>query len=194
MKQTVEPMALCLRDGFHKYIAIKMGSGDISNTVEFVESSWKDIASGAPLNYYFLDQDFERLFKNERKVSQVFLIFALLTIFIACLGLFGLSSFAAVQRTKEIGIRKAMGSTVSSILFLFVKDNLKFILISLILAIPVSYFMMDKWLEGFAYKTAIGLDVVVAVISVVFFIAITTVSFHAVKAANTNPVDSLRHE
>ncbi|MFC2126736.1 ABC transporter permease, partial [Bacteroidota bacterium] len=194
LRQEVEPMALCLRDGFHKYFVIRMGSGNISHTVNFVEEKWEEVAQNEPLNYYFLDQDFDRLFKNERKVSQVFLIFAILTILIACLGLFGLSSYAAVQRTKEIGIRKAMGSTVPGIMFLFIKDNLKFIVISLIFSLPLGYFMMNKWLEGFAYRISVGWDVIIAVIFIVIFIAIGTVSFHAIIAANTNPVDSLRHE
>jgi len=194
LKNEVEPMSLCLRDGFHKYFAIRMGDGDISSTIDYITSEWKKLAPNEPFSYYFLDQDFGRLYNNEKKVSQVFLIFALLTIVIACLGLFGLSSFAAVQRTKEIGIRKAMGSTVSGIMYLFIKDNLRFIFISLVLAIPCSLYLMNKWLEGFAYKTAIGIDVVVVAISIVLVIAISTVSFHAIKAANTNPVNSLRHE
>jgi putative ABC transport system permease protein len=194
MKQEVEPMALCMRKGFHKYFVIRMGNGDIKNTVDFVGSKWKVAAPNEPFNYYFLDRDFERLFKNEKKVSQVFLIFAVLTITIACLGLFGLSSYSAVQRTKEIGIRKAMGSTISEILYLFIKDNMKFILISLLFALPFGLVMMNKWLEGFAYRISIGWEVILLVILVVILVAVSTVIFHALKAANTNPVESLRHE
>ena len=194
LKQHVEPMALCMREGFHQYLVVKMGDGNVNSTIRFIETEWKKFTQNQPFNYYFLSHDFDNLYKNERKISQIILIFAIFTVIISCLGLFGLSSYAAIQRTKEIGIRKVMGSSVIQILILFVRDNLKLIFISLLIALPLGYFAMDKWLSGFAYRIQGVSDLLIISALTVIMVAILTVIFHAIRAANTNPVDSLRYE
>lgn len=147
-----------------------------------------------PFVYSFLDDDFDSLYRQEKQRGKVFLVFSVLAIFIACLGLFGLASFTAEQRTKEIGIRKVLGASVESIVRLLSKDFLKLVLLGNLLAWPMAYFMMQKWLGNFAYRVPINLDIFFIAGILALFIALATVSFQAVKAALANPADSIRTE
>lgn len=159
-----------------------------------VETIWKKYAPQAPFEYSFLDENFEALFRAEQRMSKIILIFTCLAILIACLGLFGLASFTAEQRSKEISIRKVMGATVTQVMMLLSKDFTKLVVISFIIAIPVTWYGMNQWLQGFAYR--INFDAMVVLISGVLAIAIAifTISFQSLKAAMGNPVDSLRSE
>lgn len=150
--------------------------------------------AGQPFLYSFLDEDFNRLYKSEQRTGSIFTSFALLAIFIACLGVFGLVTYAAEQRTKEIGVRKVLGASVSTIVGLLSKDFIKLVAISIVIATPIAWFMMHQWLQGFAYRVGISWWIFAVSAFAALFITMATVSFRAVKAALLNPVTSLRTE
>jgi putative ABC transport system permease protein len=147
-----------------------------------------------PFSYYFLDEFFDRQYRSEDRFGKLFLNFAVLAIFISCLGLLGLASYSTMQRTKEIGIRKVMGASVSNIINLLSKDFLKLVFVSFFIAAPVAWFFMHQWLKDFAYRTDISWWIFVIAGTTALLIALFTVSFQAIKAAVANPVKSLRTE
>jgi putative ABC transport system permease protein len=159
-----------------------------------IEKLWKEFAPGVPFEYSFLDQDFDALFRAEMRMRDLFTVFSSLAIFIACLGLFALAAFLTEQRTKEIGIRKAMGASVSGLVFTLSKEFLILVGISFVLAVAPAWYFMRQWLADFAYR--IELDVAVFLLSglMAFVVASLTIGFQALKAAKTNPVNSLRYE
>ena len=146
------------------------------------------------LEYSFIDKKLQEQYKSEERFAKFFLYFSVLSLLIACLGLFGLTAYATQQRTKEIGIRKVLGASVKGIVTLISKDFLKLVLIASVIAFPLSWWVMNKWLNDFAYRIHIGWWVFVVAGCVVLFIALLTVSFQAIKAAVANPVKSLRTE
>ncbi len=150
--------------------------------------------SGNIFDYYFLDEKFNQQYANDVLFEKVFSIFAGFAIFIACLGLFGLSLFATSQRTKEVGVRKVLGASVSNIVLLLSKDFIKFVLIAFIIASPVAWFVMHNWLNDFAYRINISAWIFIAAGLLSVVIALATISFQAIKAAIANPVKSLRTE
>lgn len=152
------------------------------------------MASAYPLEYRFLDQQFDELYKNDLRQQTILTVFAGLAIFVACLGLFGLASFTATKRVKEIGVRKVLGSSIQGIVILLSRDLLKPVLIATCIAIPVGYYVMDKWLQNFAYKTALSWWIFALAALIIFAIAVVTVSVQSIKAAIANPVKSLRSE
>ncbi len=147
-----------------------------------------------PFSYRFLDEAFDQMYRAEQRTGKIALIFSVLAIVIACLGLFGLATFMAEQRTKEIGIRKVLGATVNNVLTLLSKDFLKLVLIAFVVAAPVAWWGMNKWLQDFTYRTQISWWVFLLAGAAALVIALFTVSFQAIKAAITNPVKSLRTE
>ena len=147
-----------------------------------------------PFNYQFFDDIFDRAYRAEQKIGTLFSVFAMLAILIACLGLFGLASFTAEQRTKEIGIRKILGASVSHIAFLLSREFTKWVVIANIVAWPIAYYVMTQWLQNFAYKVNLGLFTFLVAGASALFIALLTVSFQTIRAATANPVDSLRYE
>jgi len=175
-------------------ISVKLRPGDIGGTLRSIQSIWHDLEPAYPFSYVFLDESFDRLYRSEQRMGQIFISFTLMAIFISCLGLFGLASFTADQRTKEIGIRKVLGASVSHVILLLSRDFTKWVILANVVAWPAAFFIMNKWLQGFAYR--IGLAVWIFVISGVaaLLIALLTVSAKAFKAAVANPVDSLRYE
>ena len=152
------------------------------------------MAPGAPFSYEFLDQGFDNMYRAEQRVGKIAITFAVLAILIACLGLFGLATYMAEQRTKEIGIRKVLGASVSNMVAMLSKDFLKLVAISFVLAVPLAWWAMYKWLQDFAYRVNISWWVFVLAGAIALAIAIVTVSFQAIKAALANPVKSLRAE
>jgi putative ABC transport system permease protein len=194
LQKKVEPMVFILRPNSRNFYSIKMGPQNIRSTVASVETTWKKYFPEDPFNYYFLDDSFNQQYKSDRLFGSIFSIFALLAILIACFGLAGLSAYNILQRRKEIGIRKVMGASVRQLLVLLSKDFLKLVLISFLVAIPVTVLLMNRWLEDFAYRIQISwwVFVIAGVISVC--IAFATISFQAIKAAVANPVKSLRTE
>lgn len=165
-----------------------------AEVVALLESTWKKMASGSPFQYSFLDDDFGRMYSSEVKLGKIFGLFAILAIVIACLGLLALTAFTAEQRTKEIGIRKALGASVNSIVLLLAKDFGRLILIAFVLAVPGAWYAVPVWLEGYAYKTTIGLTVYAMAGGLTLLVAFLTMSYQSIKAARSNPLDSLRME
>ena len=152
------------------------------------------MVSSHPFSYTFLDEEFNKQYSEDQRTGKISLIFSILAIFIACLGLFGLASYTAVKRTKEIGVRKVLGSSIQSIVLLLSKDLLKPVLLGSLIAIPVGYYVMSKWLESFAYRINIQWWMFLIAAMAAVLIALITVSFQAIKAALANPMKSLRTE
>jgi putative ABC transport system permease protein len=175
-------------------IVVRIDRNDISVTIRLLESEWKAVSPATPFEYEFLDKSLESQYEAEHRFGQVFLVFSLLTIFIACIGLLGLVSFSTEQRTKEIGVRKVLGASVSGIVGLLSKEFMKLILIANVFAWPIAYFAMNRWLEDFAYRVEIGWWVFALSGGLALVIALLTMSFQAVRAAQANPVESLRYE
>ncbi len=173
---------------------IKIQSLNVGETIAAIEDKWSQFVPGQPFSYYFLDERLDALYNNEKTSGQIFNIFSVLTIFIACVGLFGLSAYMASQRTKEIGIRKVLGSTSTKIVVLLSKDFSILVLIAFIPAAISSYFVMVGWLKSFVYRTNISLWTFLLSGLVAFLVAQITVSFQALKAANAHPADAIRTE
>ena len=178
---------------FHK-VFIRIRPNDLKRTTLSVEDRWKEIMPNRPFVFNFMDDEYDAMYRSEMRLSNVFTTFAILAILIACLGLFGLVSFAVQQRTKEIGIRKVMGASVSSLFFLVSKDFSKLVLIAFIIAGPVGYWLMGVWLEDFEYRISVGLLPVSISMVCTALVALLTVSYQSVKAAMLNPADTLRNE
>ena len=199
LHQPVRPMAFLLLHGAYdflteNYISVRAKSENIGGTLSFLKKTWDEFFPGMPLDYSFLDEDYNMLYKNELLTEKTFSIFSLLAIFIATLGLFGLSSFVAATRTKEIGIRKVFGASVSRIVFMLSKEFTKWVVFSNVVAWPIAYFVMNTWLQNFAYRINVGLKSFIFAAVLSFAIALITVSYQSYKAAIANPVDSLRYE
>jgi len=198
LHQEIRPQALFLSGGYYKNvesnISVRLNTENISETIGYVENTWKDFAPNKPFEYSFLDEDYDNLYMNEQQTRKLFSIFSFLAIFIACLGLFGLASFIADRRTKEIGIRKVLGASVPGIVQILNKSFVIWVLLANLIAWPVAWFVMNRWLQNFAYRIELSwwMFVLAAVLALV--IALITVSFQSVKAALKNPVDSLRYE
>jgi putative ABC transport system permease protein len=175
-------------------ISVNVSSDNLSATLAAIENKWKSVIPGRPFSYYFLDEFFDRQYRSEQRFGRLFLNFAILAIFISCLGLLGLASYSTIQRTKEIGIRKVLGASVSGVVALLSKDFLKLVVIAVIIASPLAWYGMNKWLQNFSYRISISWPVFVLTTVLAVFIALFTISFQAIKAATTNPVKNLRTE
>jgi len=193
LKNDFRQTAFTLRPYNHNYFALKI-NGDAGQTLAFLKERYAEMFPGNPFGYFFLDSFFNRQYKQDKQFGKVFGFFALLAIFVASLGLFGLASFTAAQRTKEIGIRKVLGSSVTNILMLLSKDFLRLVIVANAIAIPLVWMLMNRWLDGFAFRIEIGAGVFVVSALITIVVAVTTVSFQSVKAAVINPVKSLRYE
>ena len=194
LHSAIGPLIMSIEPNQFYYLLVRIKPGNIPGTIDFINRTWKSIVPGRPFDYSFLEKHFDEIYKNDQQTEQLFGFFSFLAIFIACLGLFGLASYTVEQRTKEIGVRKVLGASVSGVVLLLSKDFLKLVIAAAIIAIPVSYYIMSNWLQDFAYKTKISPAIFVIVGFAVFVIALATISFQAVKAAASNPVKSLRYE
>jgi putative ABC transport system permease protein len=179
---------------FKKFIAVKTAGFNIQSTIDYIEEKWMQIAPAFPFEFSFLDENLDKLYKAQDNLFKLIGYFSILAIFIACLGMFALASFTAEQRTKEIGIRKVLGASSSGIIVLLSKEFLKLVLISNLVAWPLSYFLMNRWLDDFAYKIGITFWSFIAATFAGLLIAFLTVSFQAFKASHTNPVNALKYE
>lgn len=173
---------------------IKLKPGNVQAGIDAIKREYSSVAPSYPLEYSFLDQKFDELYRTDLRQQTILSVFAGLAIFVACLGLFGLASFTATKRFKEIGVRKVLGSSVQNIIVLLSKDLLKPVFIATCIAIPFGYYAMDKWLQNFAYKTSLSWWIFLLAAMITFGIALLTVSIKAIKAATANPVKSLRTE
>ncbi len=193
LRQTVTPLALFLGNQTGK-IALKINTTNIKGLIAQIENKWRAMVAGQPFSYSFMDEQFNNIYRAEQRISQISVTFAILAILIACLGLFGLVTYAAEQRIKEIGIRKVLGASVVNLVSMLSKDFLKLVTISALIAFPFAYWAMNKWLQDFAYRISISWWVFAVAGFAALAIALMTVSFQAIKAAIANPVKSLRTE
>jgi len=178
----------------YSYTLARVKPGDMSARIRTLESKWKNFAPGAPFDYGFLDAEFEAMYRSEQRMGTIFGIFTVLSIFVGCLGLFGLAAYTAERRTKEIGIRKVLGASVNGLVRLLSKDFIRLVLLSAVIAFPIAWWTMNKWLEDFAYRITIEWWFFAAAALLALLIAFVTVSAQAIKAAVANPVKSLRTE
>jgi len=194
LRQEIKPVALCIYPKFFEYFSVRISPANISLTLDFLKNKWQELVPSQAFEYSFLDEDFGRLYKAEMRLGKIFSIVTALAIFIACLGLFGLAAFMAEQRTKEVGIRKVLGATVLNIVFMLSTEFSKWVLLANIIAWPVAYYAMNRWLQDFAYRTGIKAWVFPLAAIMAFGIALLATSFQAVKAALANPTETLRYE
>ena len=194
MKLSVTSLCLVLGKYNSSIISVKIGGADTKRVISYIASAWKSFSPDQPFRYTFLDESFANMYADVQRTGRIFTSFAVLAIIIACLGLFALSAFMAEQRTKEIGIRKVLGATINSITAMLSKDFLKLIIIAMIIASPIAWWAMVKWLQDFAYRIPVSWKFFAVAGIVALFIALFTVSFQAIKAAVANPVKSLRTE
>lgn len=194
LRQQVTPLALFLDKEGSGNIAVRINSRDIPGLASGIEKVWKSMAPSMPFTYTFMDEDFNNIYKSEQRIGGIFISFAILAIFIACLGLLGLVTYAAEQRAREIGIRKVLGASISNIFTLMSTDFLKLVVIAALIAFPLSWLAMHRWLQDFAYRVGIGWWVFAVSGMLATVIALGTVSLEAVRAALANPVKSLRSE
>ena len=195
LKDEIRPAALILLNTPEaNFLSVKISSNNIEKTIEYLSDKWKEFGQIKPMEYSFFDDNFNELYQSEIQSEKVFSIFAVLAIIIACLGLFGLTAFTAEQRKKEIGIRKVLGATVTNIVAMLSKEFLLLVVVANVIAWPVSYYLMNKWLEDFAYKTEMNIGIFLFSGLAVLIIALITISFQAINAAISNPVNSIRYE
>jgi putative ABC transport system permease protein len=176
------------------YITVRLTARNYSKTITEIESKWKEFVQNNPLQYYFLDADFEKMYVQEKQNAQMAVIFSFLAIFIAALGLFGLTSFTVEQRTKEIGVRKAMGSSITGIYVVVSREIIVLVSVSALIAWPLIYYIAHKWLQNFYYRINLGVFIFIAGLSIALGIALLTISYRILKAAMINPAQSLKYE
>jgi putative ABC transport system permease protein len=194
LHQRIEPLIMYIAPRYFNYLSIRISPGDIPASLAFLKEKWEVAAPGQPFEYFFLDADFQRFYRSEEKLGRLFGCSSLLAVIVACLGLFALVSYSAERQTKEIGIRRILGASLPGLVLSLTKQFFKLVLIANLVAWPVAYYAMNRWLQRFAYRTSIGLGTFVLAAAIVFVIAGLTVSAQAVKAALANPVDSLKYE
>lgn len=176
------------------YFSLKVNPSNMTQTIATVKADYERMFPGNPFEYFFLDEYFNRQYQSDNQFGQAFAFFAALAIFVACLGLFGLAAFTTGQRTKEIGVRKVLGASVTDILFLLSKDFLRLVLIACVLALPFAWYIMHEWLQTYAFRIELSWELFILAGVLVLLIALLTVSHQSVKAALMNPVKSLRNE
>jgi putative ABC transport system permease protein len=194
LKKSIDPMIFYCSPFYGEYYSVRLNTKELESTVTGIRAAYQKAFPGNPMDYFFLDDYFNKQYENERKFGKLFTVFAALAMMVGCLGLFGLSAYTATQRTKEIGIRKALGSTDQGIFVLLSTEYVKLVLISIVLAVPLVWFVMHQWIETFPYRTTISPVIFLIAGLTVLMVSILTVSFQTIRAARTNPVDSLRYE
>ncbi len=194
LQTTIEPLAIAWQPEMFRLITLSFTTESLPETLAFSKRKWEELFPGHPFDYFFLDSYFDQQYQSEERVGKMFTVFTVLGIIIACLGLFGLASFTAEQKTKEIGIRKVLGATVPEILLLLSKEFIKWVLIANVIAWPVVYLAMSSWLENFAYRINVDLRILIGSALLAVVIAFFTVSYQSVKASLANPINALRYE
>jgi len=194
LHQPIEPLIITMIGGDLLFASVKIKTDDTPTAINGIKNAWMKVNSDHVFEYSFLDEDYDSLYQAENRLVQIFGYFSALAIFIACLGLFGIASFTAEKRSKEIGIRKVLGASVLGINFLLSKEFLKLVLLANILSWPAAYFIMKRWLQNFAYNIDITVWMFIFAGLGAFVIALITVSFQTIKAANANPVDTIKYE
>lgn len=193
LHKKIQPLVI-LHQPFYQYLSIRVRPENITTTVQAVETLWREFVPQQPFEFSFLDQDFDAQYRAEQRTGKIFSIFAALAIFIACLGQFGLASYTIQKRTKEISVRKVLGASVASIVGLLSKEFVKLVVIAMLIASPLAYYIMNRWLQDFAYRIDIGVMTFILAGSIALMIALLAVSLQSVKAALSNPAKALRCE
>ncbi len=194
LQSEVEPLVMEFQPDVFRYITLSLEISNLKESLASIESQWKTLFAGKPFESFFLDMDFDRQYRSDEQVGSIFGIFTILGLFIACLGLLGLASFTAQSRTKEIGIRKVLGASVTGIVFMLSRQYTKWVLLANGLAWPLAYFIMNRWLKNFAYRTDIPVQSFIISGLLVLAVALLTVSFQSIRAAAANPADTIRYE
>lgn len=196
LRNPIQPYVFCFKGDNQSwgYLTVRLEAQTYSATIAEIEKLWKEFTANNPLQYYFVDDDFENMYKQEKQNAQMAVIFSILALFIAALGLFGLTSYTVEQRTKEIGVRKAMGSSVAGIYLVISREVIILVSVSALLAWPLIWYFAGKWLESFHYRIELGVPVLLAGFVVALAIALMTISYRIIRAARVNPAQSLKYE
>jgi ABC-type antimicrobial peptide transport system permease subunit len=190
----IEPLAIIVAPEELRYMLIRLAPGDTTVSLEAIENIWGRVIPNYPFDYRFLDEDFAWMYRAEGQIGVLLRTFAILAVVVACLGLFGLASFTAEQRTKEIGIRKVLGASVSQITTLLCREFFLLVVIANVLAWPLAYFGMRSWLQNYAYRTELGVVIFVLALGLALLVALISVSFQALRAAMSHPAEALKYE
>ncbi|MEP7171267.1 MAG: FtsX-like permease family protein, partial [Bacteroidota bacterium] len=182
LQKAIDPMIFMLRPESRNYYSVKIDAGNVQPTIAAIEKTWNKYFPADPFSYFFLDENFNHQYKSEMLFEKVFGVFAFLAILIACFGLLGLSAYNVLQRTKEIGVRKILGASAQNILVLLSKDFLKLVMIALLLSIPIGWYVMNKWLQDFAYRTNISWWIFISAGIIALTIAVITITVQATKS------------
>ena len=194
LRNTIEPLAFFGDPSESRFGLVRLRAGDIPAALAAVQGIWERVLPRYPFDYQFLDEDFDGMYRSEERMSTLLGYFAVFAVVIACLGLFGLASFTAEQRTKEIGVRKVLGASAPQVVVLLCKEFSVLVVLASVLACPAAYLIMSDWLQTFAYKTDIGMLPLLTAAATALIVALITVSYHAIRAAMANPVKSLQYE
>jgi putative ABC transport system permease protein len=190
----VQPVIFKIDPNRFNHIFIRIDGDNIPDSIDFIKKTFKNLVPAHPVQFSFLDEILEDAYQSERTFGIILNYATFLSILVACLGLFGLTSLTTRQRTKEIGIRKVLGATIGKIVLLLTKDYIKLIIISNVVACPIGYYFMSNWLQSFVYRTSFGLETFIITGLLTIVIAVLTVSLQAIKAAVSNPADALQYE
>ncbi|MDB5129115.1 ABC transporter permease, partial [Mucilaginibacter sp.] len=193
LRENITPVLFSLNES-RGSIAVRINTAKTTALLAQVKEKWHTLSPNQQMDYSFMDEDFENTYRTEQRMGNIFIAFTTMAIVIACLGLFGLAAYAAEQRTKEIGIRKVLGASVSIIVGMLSKDFIKLVIIAILIASPIAWLSMQQWLQGFAYRDGIKWWIIAAAGSGAMVIAFITISFQSIKAAMINPVKSLKSE
>ncbi|MCX8491143.1 MAG: FtsX-like permease family protein [Cyclobacteriaceae bacterium] len=194
LHEPIEPTALYNRIRNYSTISLKVDVRSFKETVKQIQQKWETAYPNHIFSYQFLDEEIKEFYESDTKMSTMITIFTFIAIFIGCLGLFGLATFMANQKTQEVGVRKVLGASVESIVLLFSKEYVKLILIGFLFAAPLAWYVMRGWLDSFTYKIELGPTIFLIGFGVAFVIATLTVGYRSLRAATANPVNSLRSE
>lgn len=194
VKNKIEPLAFALAPDYIDFLVVRLSPGNVSEKLSSLEDAWGNVVSNYPFEYKFLDEDFDKMYRSEERMVALLKIFALVAIAIACLGLFGLASFTAEQKTKEVGIRKVLGASEINLVYLLCREFVILVFVSNIIAWPAAFYLVDRWLSDFAYRVDFGVKFFILAGVASLIIAVMTVGYQAIKSAISNPVDALKYE
>ena len=195
LQMQVEPVIMHVeKNAYRRNVMVRFGHGDIGSTIDFMKNKWKEYVPQAVFEYRFLDESFDQLFASEQQIGKTVTVFSILSILIASMGLFGLSAHETLSRTKEMGIRKSIGLSNTGVFVLLVKQFSKLALLAFAISVPLGYFIMNNWLQSYAFRTTVGWHLFLLAAILTFLIVLISIAYHAIKAAKANPVDSLRYE
>jgi putative ABC transport system permease protein len=194
IRRKIEPLVLYINPEWTNVMLIRIPAGNIPESLSSIENVWERVVPNYPFEHYFLDENFDEMYNREEAIGTLLKYFAALAILVACLGLFGLASFTSEQRTKEIGIRKILGATVSNITVLLCREFFLLVLVSNLIAWPTAYFLMKNWLQSYAYRTSLSVLIFIAAMAIALIVAFLSVGFQAIRAATTSPINCLRYE